>query len=212
MLRTGSLVFGNAPALQSYAEVSAQWSGKATRGYMAAYEAEKSYLKNAVTLFATYDTAYAHVTPSSAKSVYYNTIGKNTWKELGQQITWEFEVPEDGTYCLAFKVKQNTKTNAFSGREISIDGQVLCAEMSCQKFGYASSWYVQPMADDSGKPMEIYLTAGRHVLGMTAALDTDFCPGAAGRQRCEQSAAGLVSGDHPDHRLQRRLLPVLRWT
>ena len=46
--------------------------------------------------------------------------------------------------------------------------------MSCQKFGYASSWYVQPMADDSGKPMEIYLTAGRHVLGMTAALDTDF--------------------------------------
>ena len=169
-----SLVFGNAPALQSYAEVSAQWAGKATRGYMAAYEAEKSYLKNAVTLFATYDTAYAHVTPSSAKSVYYNTIGKNTWKELGQQITWEFEVPEDGTYCLAFKVKQNTKTNAFSGREISIDGQVLCAEMSCQKFGYASSWYVQPMADDSGKPMEIYLTAGRHVLGMTAALDTDF--------------------------------------
>lgn len=169
-----SLVFANAPELQSYAEVSAQWSGKATHGYMTAYEAEKSYLKNAITLFATYDTAYAHVTPSSAKSVYYNTIGKNTWKELGQEITWEFEVPEDGTYRLAFKVKQNTKTNAFSGREISIDGQVLCAEMRCQKFGYASSWYVQAMSDDSGKPMEIYLTAGRHVLGMKAVLDQDF--------------------------------------
>ncbi len=169
-----SLVFANAGKPDSYAEVSAAWEGQASSGYMASYEAEKSYLKNAVTLFATYDTAYVHVTPSSAENVYYNTIGKNTWKELGQEITWEFEVPEDGTYCIAFKVKQNTKTNAFSGREITIDGQVLCAEMSCQKFGYESSWYVQAMTDGTGEPMAIYLTAGKHVLGMKAVLDDDF--------------------------------------
>ncbi len=169
-----SLVFANAGTPDSYAEVSAAWEGQASSGYMASYEAEKSYQKNAVTLFATYDTAYAHVTPSSAENVYYNTIGKNTWKELGQEITWEFEVPEDGTYCIAFKVKQNTKTNAFSGREITIDGQVLCAEMRCQKFGYESSWYVQAMTDGTGEPMAVYLTAGKHVLGMKAVLDDEF--------------------------------------
>ena len=169
-----SLVFANAGTPDSYAEVSAAWEGQASSGYMASYEAEKSYWKNAVTLFATYDTAYAHVTPSSAENVYYNTIGKNTWKELGQEITWEFEVPEDGTYCIAFKVKQNTKTNAFSGREITIDGQVPCAEMRCQKFGYESSWYVQAMTDGTGEPMAVYLTAGKHVLGMKAVLDDEF--------------------------------------
>lgn len=161
----------------SYAERMQAWEAQGaldSSGYYAEYEAEKSYLKNDVTLFATYDTASAHVTPSSASSVLYNTIGKNTWKEAGQEITWEFEVPEDGFYYLAFKVKQNEKSNAYSAREISIDGEVLYEEMGEQKFPYSANWYVQQLATQDGEPLKVYLTAGRHVLGMRVDMDEEL--------------------------------------
>ncbi len=171
-----ALHFGHADKAAAYEEVLQGWMAEGaadSSGYYAEYEAEKSYLKNDITLFATYDTANVHVTPSSASAVYYNTIGKNTWKEVGQEITWEFEVPQDGFYYIAFKVKQNEKSNAYSVREISIDGSVLCEEMAGQKFPYQSGWYVKELTAD-GEPMKIYLTAGHHVLGMKADMDEEL--------------------------------------
>ncbi len=168
------LRFFNAPEAASYEEMLQVWNAQDTSGHVLEFEAEKSFEKNDITLFATYDTAYVHVTPSSASNILYNTIGKNTWKKMGQQITWEFEVPEDGYYNLAFKVKQNTKTNAYATRTVTIDGQLLYAEMADQKFPYKSSWYVRPLQDADGNATKVYLTAGRHVLGMTVDIDEEF--------------------------------------
>lgn len=171
------LTFGHAAEADSYENVLADWDSQGagdTAGYCLEYEAEASYLKNDITLFATYDTASSHVTPSSASSVLYNTVGKNTWKEVGQEITWEFEVPEDGYYNLAFKVKQNEKSNAYSVRSVTIDGETLYREMQIQKFPYSSGWYLQELSDEGGEPLKVYLTAGRHVLGMKADMDEEF--------------------------------------
>lgn len=168
------LTFYREKTIASHAQMLEDWDSEDTSGHMLTFEAEKSYIKNDITLFATYDTAYCHVTPSSATGTRYNTIGKNTWKTIGQQITWEFEAPEDGYYMLAFKVKQNTKTNAYSVRSVSIDGAPLCEEMTVQKFAYRSSWYVQALQDAQGEPMRVYLSAGRHVLGMTAVIDEEL--------------------------------------
>lgn len=171
-----ALRFGHVDEAASYAEILQGWEAAGaldSSGYYAEYEAEKSYLKNDITLFATYDTANVHVTPANSNVVLYNTIGKNTWKEIGQEITWEFEVPADGFYYIAFKVKQSEKNNAYSVREVSIDGEVLCEEMEVQKFPYRSGWYVQELAA-AGEPMKVYLTAGRHVLGMKADMDMEL--------------------------------------
>lgn len=173
-LALSELVFHNATAVPTYSQMLQEWGGEDSTGIMQEYEAEKSYLKNSITLFPTYDTAYVHVTPSSPENVFYNTIGKDTWKTVGQEITWEFSVPEDGYYYLAFKVKQNAKSNSYSTRQITIDGSSLYQEMETQKFGYNSSWYIQQMQDEDGTPLKVYLTAGKHVLGMTAALDDEL--------------------------------------
>lgn len=172
-----SLEFCNPEIPEDYEQVKAQWDeagAKDTSGYLGEYEAEKSYLKNALTMFATYDTAQSHVTPASPSVIHYNTIGKNTWKEAGQEITWEFQVPEDGYYYLAFKVKQRDKTNAYSTRSVTVDGQTVFTEMQEQKFTYQSDWYVQNLQDAEGTPLKVYLTAGRHVLGMKAEIDQEF--------------------------------------
>ncbi len=173
----GSLQFRNEAQAEPYEDVLLAWDAagaKDTAGYFGAYEAEKSYKKNALTLFPTYDTAQVHVTPSSPYTVNYNTIGKNTWKDVGQAISWEFEVPEDGYYYLAFKVKQYDKTNAYSTRAVRVDGEMLYAEMGVQKFAYATGWYVQRLQSADGTPLKVYLKAGIHVLEMEAVLDAEF--------------------------------------
>lgn len=171
------LRFCNSSAAPDYAQAVSQWQGAGARdsaGYVGEYEAEKSYYKNALTLFATYDTAQVHVTPSSPSVIHYNTIGKNTWKDIGQQITWEFDVPADGYYYLAFKVKQYDKNNSYSTRSVTIDGNTLFSEMQVQKFPYSTDWYVQNLENAQGEALKVYLTAGRHVLGMTATIDEEY--------------------------------------
>lgn len=167
----------NSQSYADYETVLSRWEStgaKDTTGYMGVYEAEKSFYKNALTLFATYDTAQVHVTPASPSQIYYNTIGKNTWKDIGQQITWEFDVPADGYYYLAFKVKQYDKSNSYSGRSISIDGEVLFDEMQVQKFSHNTKWYVQNLENEAGEALKVYLSAGHHVLGMTAIMDEEY--------------------------------------
>lgn len=174
-LALASAVFCNPSQTITYAEYLNQHANAVdTSGVLLCYEAEKGYLKNDVTLFATYDTAYSHVTPASAESILYNTIGKNTWKKIGQQITWEIEAPQDGFYELAFKVKQYDKSNAFVSRAVTIDGEEICKEANAQKFGFDTGWYVQRLEIGSGEPIRVYLTAGRHVLGMRAVLDEEL--------------------------------------
>lgn len=173
----GALEFGNPAPAPAYSLQKQQWDAQGaqdTSGCLVAYEAEKSYLKNALTLFATYDTAQVHVTPASPSTVNYNIIGKNTWREAGQEITWEFDAPEDGYYYLAFKVKQRDKSNAYSVRAVTIDGQLPFAEAEVQKFPYSPGWYVQCLQDAEGAPARVYLAKGRHVLGMRADLDEDL--------------------------------------
>ena len=170
-----SAVFCHSTEADSYANVLAAHAGaKDTSSVLNVYEAEKGYLKNDVTLFATYDTAYSHVTPASAENILYNTIGKNTWKKIGQEITWEIEAPQDGFYELAFKVKQYDKSNAYVTRMITIDGSEICREANAVKFVYKTGWYVQRLATETGEPIKVYLTAGRHVLGMRAVMDEEL--------------------------------------
>lgn len=173
----GQITFLNAPEAESYAQVLAGWDARGasdTSGYLGEYEAEASYLKNDVALFATNDLTNVHVTPSSPSRTLYNTIGKNTWKEMGQEITWEFEVPQDGYYYLAFKVKQSDKSNSYSVRSLSIDGVIPYKEAEVVKFPYSTKWYVQSLADASGEPLKVYLTAGRHVLGLQVNMAEDM--------------------------------------
>lgn len=162
------------PAYQQKLTAWEQAGAEDSTGYVGTYEAEKSYYKNALTLFATYDTAQVHVTPASPKVINYNTIGKNTWKDIGQEITWEFEVPADGYYYLAFKVKQYDKNNSYVARSVTIDGESMFTEMDVQKFAYDTGWYVQNLENEAGEPLKVYLTAGKHVLGMTATIDETY--------------------------------------
>jgi ABC-type glycerol-3-phosphate transport system substrate-binding protein len=172
-LAINSLVFYQADKIADYNAVLDEWNAegvKDTTGFMQIFQAEKSYMKSSNTLFPTYDKSSVSIQPSSPYATLYNTIGKNTWDNAGEYISWEFDVPEDGYYCFAFKVKQNIKRGMYSTRELRIDDKVLFNEMKTLKFDNKNSWYIKSFHDQSETPYKIYLPAGKHTLKMTVAV------------------------------------------
>ncbi len=159
--------FINIEETHSYSDTLAAWlsqGAKDTSGYYAQYEAEAAYLKSSNVLFPTNDRGSAHISPSSPTQTLYNTIGKNTWDKAGQYVTWEFSVPEDGFYNIAFKAKQNVKRGMYSTREVYIDDALLFEELANVQFPQKTSWYIKVLGGD--EPYKLYLEKGTHILKM----------------------------------------------
>jgi len=133
-------------------------------GIMDIYEAEFTYEKSSPTLYPTEDRGNPATSPSHPYSIRYNTVGKTTFRHPGQWISWKFDIPEDGYYYIAFKVRQNVKRGMYSTRRIYIDGQVPFAELDNVKFPYSIKWYTKILGDQ--KPFLFYFEKGLHEIKM----------------------------------------------
>lgn len=155
----------------SYGELSKSYSSyKKYSGVPIIIEAENAVLKNSISLTAKSENGSAAVTPSSATLSLLNYIGGSTWKAPGEELTWEFEAPEDGLYKLGFSFKQNEITNGYSYRQLKIDGKVPFNEAYTVKFGYSTAWSFKSFGDEDGEPYLIYLTKGRHTVSLAVTL------------------------------------------
>lgn len=107
------------------------------------------------------------VVPHSATQRLLNVMGGYRWRSGNQKITWEFEVPEDGLYKIAARVKQEWQDGIPSYRKIEIDDNVPFKEMNSYQFDYSKQWNTVELSDEDGQAYEFYLTAGTHTLSMT---------------------------------------------
>lgn len=113
-------------------------------------------------------TASPSVTPYNAEYKYLNTL---TWKNPGDEITYEIEVFQDGLYRMAFHYK-NEKEEFNSYETIMIDGEVPFQELSCYAFPYTgSSWENEILHNESGEPYYVYLTKGMHTLTLKSEME-----------------------------------------
>lgn len=156
-----------------YAAVAAEYG---TKGYKAAaagtvrVQAESSTIeKNDVVLRRDSD-GDPLVEPASGTNRKLNVMGGYRWRAGNQSITWEFDVPADGLYKIGMYVKQSWNDGLPSYRQIAIDGEVPFRELLEYKFDYNTRWSLETLGDESGKPYEFYLTAGRHTITMTVKL------------------------------------------
>jgi len=74
-------------------------------------EGEDSLWKNSKWLVSLSDNSSWQVTPADSAVNRINYIGGGNWKQTGETITWEIEVPEDGYYKLGFSYRQNIVVN-----------------------------------------------------------------------------------------------------
>ena len=147
-----------------HGSVSSYPSGLQTR-----VEAENTYTKSSPTLYPTTDRSSSKTYPFSYDKTMLNTIGGSSWETVGDWISWNIDVPEDGYYNISMRVKQNTVKGMYSTRVVYIDDEILFDELSSVIFPYDNKWYNYTLGNDDGAYL-IYLEKGVHTLKMEVSL------------------------------------------
>ena len=138
-------------------------------GLQARVEAENTYTKSSPTLYPTTDRSSSKTYPYSYDKTMLNTIGGTSWATVGDWISWNINVPEDGYYNISMRVKQNTVKGMYSTRVVYIDDEVLFDELSSVIFPYDNKWYNYTLGNEQGDFL-IYLEKGVHTLKMEVSL------------------------------------------
>lgn len=136
-------------------------------------QGEAAVYKSDSTLYPIADRTSPATEPYSPSKTRLNVIGGSNWKQVGQWISWEVEVPEDGLYEIALRYRQNINTGVTVVRSLSIDGSIPFEEARECKFYYENNWQMASLGTDDG-PFAFYLTAGAHTLTMEVALGSEM--------------------------------------
>lgn len=167
VLAVSSVWFENPAEASAYEAVQADYAAK---GYAPAQaevliiEAEQAARKSDSVLYGRTDRSSPLTTPYNTMETRLNTIGGGSWGVQGQWIEWDFTVPADGLYRLAFRGRQDLLSGSFTTRKVYIDGALPCAEMADIRVNYSQDW------QNILIPYDVYLTAGEHTLRMEATI------------------------------------------
>lgn len=157
-----------------YADYTAAQTGTKAAGsgldYVQIVQGEDSTVRSESSLYAKYDRASAITKPYSITKTILNYIGGEAWRNPGQWIEWNVEVPEDGYYHLCIKGRQNYDRGNISYRSLSLDGEVPFDEMKQVAFRFGNDWESLVLSDESDKPYSFYLTKGTHTVRLEATL------------------------------------------
>lgn len=141
-------------------------------------QGEDAAYKSDSTLYPVSDRTSPLSEPYSPSKTRLNEIGGNNWKKVGQWISWEIEVPDDGYYTLAFRYRQNINTGVTVIRSLSIDGEVPFKEAAELKFLYNNDWQLKrlsPMANsEADNPYMFYLEKGKHEIKLEITLGNEL--------------------------------------
>lgn len=193
------------PTYETYLE---QHPGVDTKGQYIVIQAELAKEKTTSMLRPTYDrnnagTQSADGTLNNASVIRINTAGGGSWKQTGQWMNWEFEVPESGYYNLGLKYQQNFKDGLFTSRKLYIDGEVPFQAMEGIRFVYDDDWQTMTLADDAGEEYRFWLEKGNHELKIEVTMGV-FANSLKNVNDCVQSLNDLylqivmITGTNPD--------------
>jgi len=168
-----NITLKNVEPVLDYAATKTKWDNagiKNTSGQLIRIEAENASLTSSQMLYPRQDQSSPAVYPSSPMTLLNNTIGDNSWRNAGQWIQWDFDVPESGYYNISLHAKQSYLRGINVSRKITIDGLVPFEEMSDYEFKYNSRWRNIVLSDKEGNPYYFYLEKGSHTIRMEVVL------------------------------------------
>lgn len=161
--------------IPTYEEYLASFEGlanNAPKDYSYRIEGEACSATSSPTLYPVTDRTSSKTYPYSAKYTKLNSIGGDNWKVLGDWITWEINVPEDGWYNISLRARQNLVRGMFSHRMVYIDGAIPFQELKSTVFAFSSEWQNVTLGsnEDKGSAFKFYLTKGKHEVKMEVTL------------------------------------------
>ncbi|MDI3509215.1 MAG: hypothetical protein PWP55_1407 [Clostridiales bacterium] len=167
-----TITIEQAPKSPTYEQVLATYQREGYKNYSGTpikIQGEDADLKSDPTLYPLNDRASPTTEPYDPSKIRLNTIGGYRWNLPGQWIVWEIDVPEDGLYRLAFKVRQNMVRGSFSNRRLLIDERVPFDEAGDLKFEYKNDWAMYELTKNA-QPCLFYLTKGKHEIKLEVTL------------------------------------------
>ncbi|MBQ8731927.1 MAG: hypothetical protein IJY82_03780 [Oscillospiraceae bacterium] len=156
--------------LLTYDEYSKNIAGKAeaTAQYIE-IPAEHALEKSDSSLYAITDRTSPMTNPQDPSKIRLNTIGGSKWQNVGQKLTWEFYVEQDGYYHIALRFKKDLISGMFASRSLKIDDEILFEEVSALRFNYKGGWQLYDLGDENGT-YSFYLEKGSHTVTMEVVL------------------------------------------
>lgn len=130
----------------------------------------ESIIKSSSSINVQKNYSDSNLEPYHAYHTVYNTIGKDSWENSGDSITWTINVEEEGLYELTFKGRQSTNRGVTSYRRLYINGEVPYEEMNAIAFEYKSSMNHYTVADEDGEPYLFYLKSGSNTITLEVVM------------------------------------------
>ena len=160
--------------LDSYDKyLSDNGTGKPVNSDPIKIEAEAPNKVSNVTMYPVNDRTSPTTTgvtgAQSAQVTKYNTAGKEQWQTVGEWMTYEINVAEDGYYSIVLRYKQDLLSGMYVSRRVYIDGEIPFAEASNCRFPFTNDWKTVRLGDGE-REFKFYLTKGTHTIKLEAVL------------------------------------------
>lgn len=173
LLVFGGIKLAAAPTAVSYDEVVGDLSKQydVYQGEHLVYQAErtaggtKAIYKNSKSIRNLVDYTSPNSVPFHPYHGMLNTIGGSSWQTVGQTITWEIEVPEEGLYAISFRARQATERGVLAFRSLSVNGEVPFAEASSIGFAYSTD-FQNYIVGAEGEPYLFHFKQGINTVSM----------------------------------------------
>lgn len=135
-------------------------------------EGEDALLKSDYALVGKSDSSTVKVTPNNTNLQRINYVGGSNWRDAGETILWETNVPESGYYSIGFSFRQNTVLNGVTYRMLTVDGKVPFSEAAAIQFEYDYDWQQKFFSNSEGMPYLVYLSKGKHQIALSVVSST----------------------------------------
>lgn len=177
-LEITGLSFERDPGALPYNEVISTYQAQYNvyGGEQLIYQAERcdddvaAILKSSSSIQVQKNYSDSNLEPYHAYRTRYNTIGKDSWENPGDSITWIITVKEDGLYELSFKGRQSTNRGVTSYRRLYINGNIPYEEMNAIAFEYKSNMNHYTIAQKDGEPYLFYLQEGSNTITLEVVM------------------------------------------
>lgn len=133
-------------------------------------QGEDAKLKSNPSFYPQNDRTSALSEPYDPTYIVLNTIGGDGWKQAGEWLEWQVEVPQSGLYRIAARYKQKESVGFSAVRRVSINGTVPFAEAEDVRFAYSTNFQTGYFQSAAGEDLYFYLEEGTNTIRLTCAL------------------------------------------
>jgi ABC-type glycerol-3-phosphate transport system substrate-binding protein len=158
----------NVEKYNNYKQLRSTFSNNVQDDFMHKHQAQFMHEKSSPTLYPVADRTSPITTPQDSFALKVNAGGGYNWRIVGDWISYQIDVPEDGFYNISLRAKQSYIRGAYVTRQMRINGQVPFEEVSNIPFVYSGEWQLYTLGKEEA--FEFYLTKGTHEISFEVVL------------------------------------------